>query len=513
MQSKVMQPTFTRFYSDESKKRPLLSKPLILLGGLVLLALITLALLLANSAAAAPNMTLTLTVNNTADVPDAHPGDGKCETATGNGICTLRAAIMETNASAGADTINLKPSTEYVLSRPGDDSTALNGDLDITGDLQINGAGATVNGGGIDRVFDIRPHKPSHWVGLAALTVRNGHSKDGGGIYNSGVLYLESVAVTSNHGTEGGGIYNRGTLVIENSNINGNTADYNGGGIENDGLQHGSIKLRLSTVNDNTTAGWGGGIYNPHGKVQIDTSAVFNNHSGWAGGGIFSGGVGADLLVTNSTISSNKTGTPNGPTANGGGIINWGDADKGGGVATFVNSTIANNTATGPGGGIMNEGGSTGHPATVNLYSTTVSWNMSSYNGGGVSNSGFQPDFVNLWNTVIANNRKRSSTGPLNDCEGALNSQDYNLIRTTSGCTVTGLTAHNILNTPAALGTLKGNGGLTNTVALLGNSPAINTGNPNGCIDQLGMQLATDQRGYARTAGGRCDIGAFEYSQ
>jgi hypothetical protein len=513
MQSKVMQTTFTRFYTDEAIKGPFLSKKAIALGGLVLLALLALALAFAVPAGAAPNSTLSLTVNNTADVPDAHPGDGKCETATGNGICTLRAAIMETNAWAGADTINLKASTEYVLSRPGIDTVALNGDLDITDDLRINGAGATVNGGGIDRVFDIRLHKPSHRVTLTALTIRNGHSKGGGGIYNSGILYLESVAVTRNHGTEGGGIFNRGYLVIENSNINGNTADYNGGGIENDGTQHGSLKIRLSTVNDNTTAGWGGGIYNNGGKAEIDTSAVFNNHGGWAGGGIFSGFVGADLLVTNSTISGNKAGTLNGPTASGGGLANWGDADKGSGVATFVNSTIANNTATGPGGGIMNEGGSTEHPATVNLYSVTVSANISSYNGGGVSNSEFQPDFVNLWNTVIANNRKHSGTGPLNDCEGTLNSQDYNLLRTTSGCTLTGLTAHNILNKPAWLGKLQGNGGLTNTAALLTNSPAINAGNPNGCLDQLGMQLARDQRGYARTAGGRCDIGAFEYPQ
>lgn len=46
----------------------------------------------------------TFTVNSTADTPDAIPGNGVCN--DGMGACTLRAAIMEANALAGADTIN-----------------------------------------------------------------------------------------------------------------------------------------------------------------------------------------------------------------------------------------------------------------------------------------------------------------------------------------------------------------------------------------------------------------------
>src|SRR2546422_6202505 len=47
-----------------------------------------------------------LTVNSTGDGPDATPGDGICETAMGNGVCTLRAAIQEANALMGAETIS-----------------------------------------------------------------------------------------------------------------------------------------------------------------------------------------------------------------------------------------------------------------------------------------------------------------------------------------------------------------------------------------------------------------------
>src|SRR4030095_12661084 len=47
------------------------------------------------------------TVNSPSDGWDANPGNGVCETMLGNGICTLRAAIQETNALAGDDTIIL----------------------------------------------------------------------------------------------------------------------------------------------------------------------------------------------------------------------------------------------------------------------------------------------------------------------------------------------------------------------------------------------------------------------
>lgn len=54
----------------------------------------------------------TFTVNSTADVVDATPGDGVC--ATAGAVCTLRAATEEANALAGSDTINL-PLGTYLL--------------------------------------------------------------------------------------------------------------------------------------------------------------------------------------------------------------------------------------------------------------------------------------------------------------------------------------------------------------------------------------------------------------
>ena len=73
------------------------------------------------------------TVNSTVDAVDANPGDGAC--ATLGGLCTLRAAVQETNARPGADTISVPPGT-YVLAIPGaGEDVSVTGDLDITDDL------------------------------------------------------------------------------------------------------------------------------------------------------------------------------------------------------------------------------------------------------------------------------------------------------------------------------------------------------------------------------------------
>src|SRR5262245_51742013 len=100
------------------------------------------------------------TVNVTVDTADVNPGDGVCETAPGNGVCTLRAAVQETNALFGADTINL-PAGNFLLSIAGQgENAAASGDLDITDNLTIVGAGpqsTTINGGQFDRVFDVDP--------------------------------------------------------------------------------------------------------------------------------------------------------------------------------------------------------------------------------------------------------------------------------------------------------------------------------------------------------------------
>ena len=59
-------------------------------------------------------------VNSVSDLVDAEPGDGICVTSAGS--CTLRAAIQEANASAGADTTQPMETMELDRVEPAGDA-------------------------------------------------------------------------------------------------------------------------------------------------------------------------------------------------------------------------------------------------------------------------------------------------------------------------------------------------------------------------------------------------------
>jgi hypothetical protein len=65
------------------------------------------------------------------DVVDANPGDGECETAHGNGVCTLRAAIMEANRATGSTIPFGLPLA------PGNYTTILSGKNSIAGNALV----------------------------------------------------------------------------------------------------------------------------------------------------------------------------------------------------------------------------------------------------------------------------------------------------------------------------------------------------------------------------------------
>jgi hypothetical protein len=71
------------------------------------------------------------TVNSSFDLSDANPANDICETAPGNGTCTLRAAIEQANVLAGTDEIILPPNS-YVLTI--DSQPTITDGLTITGD-------------------------------------------------------------------------------------------------------------------------------------------------------------------------------------------------------------------------------------------------------------------------------------------------------------------------------------------------------------------------------------------
>jgi hypothetical protein len=122
---------------------------------------------------------------------------------------------------------------------------------------------------------------------------------------------------------------------------------------------------------------------------------------------------------------------------------------------------------------------------------------------------------VLLQNSLVANNYNYDQT--INDdCYGTVQSLGHNLIGDTNNCTVVG-SNQDLLDVPAHLFPLVGVGyaGIPDDIfpppyaPLLPSSPAIDAGNPDGCLDHEDNILTRDQRGIARL--GTCDIGAYEY--
>ena len=166
-------------------------------------------------ARSAPAAGHTYTVNSTLDQLDADSTDGVCASTPG-GVCTLRAAIMESNFVTGPNTITV-PSGVYLLTLPGQDDGALAGDLDLSHAVNIFGAGSgstIIDGNSAvtgDRVFHILP--TAQHVYMQGLTIRGGHAPSpivpagGGGLYlEGGQLTMYYVTLEGNSAQQGGAL-------------------------------------------------------------------------------------------------------------------------------------------------------------------------------------------------------------------------------------------------------------------------------------------------------------------
>ncbi len=476
-------------------------------------------------------------VNNSGNGDDITPGNNICETGTGNGICTLRAAITEANNHAGADNIGFTMDMTIVLT---DTLPAIAEDLSIGGPCTTCVA---ISGNNLYRVMVLYPSVSLY---LADLTIANGNALAGGGIYNLGGTLNILNSIFSNNsggGGNGGGIYNVGTLNVTNTTFYSNTGNA-GGGIYNLG---GTMNLLNTTLYGNTATSvtdGGGGIYN-NGVLTVTNSSVYSNTASKNGGGIHNS---ATLNISNSTVSGNSAysndgggiyqggGTANltnvtlsgniahyggGITTSGGDVTlldttvsgntsNYGGAIfMNGGTATFSNSTLSSNTAYQYGGGVYINTGATLYFNNATIANNYSNWDgIGGEDGGGIKEAG---GTVYIQNTILANNYiwNGISLPTADDCKGTLNSADYNFIGTTSGCAFVGTTANHKTGDPK-LGPLQNNGGATLTHALLPASPAIDAGNVSGCKDQIAVPLLTDQRGWHRPFGPHCDIGAYE---
>ncbi|MCB1057328.1 MAG: CSLREA domain-containing protein [Acidobacteria bacterium] len=210
--------------------------------------------------------------------------------------CTLREALIAANGniavdacsagSAGSTDVILLPAGTITLNLTGTgEDGCLTGDLDLSGDVDIRGAGARstiLDASGLDRLFEVDPGFAGVTVRIADMSLLNGDSGggEGGGIRNNGTLTLERVTLADNVAAgPGGGIRNNGTVTVIASTLSGNQTNDHGGGIDN----HGTAHLLNSTVVGNSVIGGGagGGLYvNTGESMTFVGSTVLGNSAG-----------------------------------------------------------------------------------------------------------------------------------------------------------------------------------------------------------------------------------------
>lgn len=514
-----------------------------------------------------------ITVDSTADAPDANVGDGIC--ADSQGRCTLRAAIQEANAHAGEDTVDLSqindPNNPIILTINGTDETwqttgstttpfeavdtpdASKGDLDITDSIRIVGAGSSktiiewsaasrTDGDPStgDRVFQAQALTGNITVYISGLTIMNGsvgipNSTDPANPYNLQVNGDGSIWQFKRFG--GAITFGKGDAVsLYTATAHGGSGGNGGNGGSSSGES--GYTIESATLNDvvladNSSGSDGGGLYNT-APITIENSVVWGNTAGANGGGIYNDGAMTLMDSSIGTLTSNTSSTAN-TAENGGGLfdtgahtstilrtaINGNTATGGGGIAArslvrvdITNSTLNGNTGNDVGGGITTNG-------TINLLNSTVTDNKSgsdSANGGAGLNS-FGNGTYQLKNTLLANNQSANAVANCGCTGGECTSshQFSSLGHNLEDANTCSLNATGDLpNTAPQLKALANNGGLSDTRALPSiqagdsvTSPAIDAANDSGCPNN-------DQRKSLRPADGNldgivhCDIGAYE---
>jgi fibronectin-binding autotransporter adhesin len=410
------------------------------------------------------------TVTTTAD-----HDDGVC----GGVDCTLREAIAR--ASSLSDSVQFAPGITGTITLQ-----AGLGELSVAGNINIYGPGARVlaiSGGGTHRVFNFSGPGGAH---INDLTIRDGvftsppgtgAARIGGAVYNQTQLVFTNCAFVNNSvlgasnnadggnggAGRGGAIFNTGELVLSGCTFGGA-----GGNANAAGGAVGTANSSQTGFGGSGGVGQGGAVFNDtSGSLSIYNCTFNGNHAtGGAGGSGHFGGAGGN--------------------ANGGAVFNQG-------TMTLTSATVSGNTGNGGAGG-----------------GTGINRGPNGSGNGGLSAASGSTDTAA--NTIVAGNT--ASTAP--DAEGTFTSSGYNLIGI--GDQSSGFSSANqdqVGTTAAAidpkLGPLQNNGGPTDTMAPLSNSPTTDQGKSFG--------LATDQRGRMRpfdssvpnAAGGDgSDIGALE---
>ncbi|MEM7049927.1 MAG: right-handed parallel beta-helix repeat-containing protein [Acidobacteriota bacterium] len=227
--------------------------------------------------------------------------------------CTLRDAVRAANRRPGADVVVLGEGTYFLtLGGRGEDQAAT-GDLDLSDDLTIIGAGADrtrIDGRGLDRLFDLRG---AVRLELVAVRLENGDSgsHSGGAVRaldNDSTVVLDRSVIADSQALAdhalGGAIYSQGAVEITYSSLIRNQAGSSGGAVAGSG----SLQVAGSTFSENNAEyEYGGGLYVASGgDLDLRHSTLHANRAMKVGGGVYVHGL-ASARVQASILARNLT--------------------------------------------------------------------------------------------------------------------------------------------------------------------------------------------------------------
>ena len=402
-------------------------------------------------------------------------------------VCSLREAIIAANQNSNTheddctagvlgetDVIDLPAGLYDIELGPVGDDAALNGDLDITDDVIIRGAGPseTSLSNTVVVVDFFLPDRAFHVidanVDLKGIGVRGGSAtttaagSTGGGVLveQGSSLDLVSSALVLNIALFGGGMHvdSTSTATIRKSTIQNNVSNSAGAGVNTEG----NLTIIESTFNANDATQRGGAIHSPSGfgpLVTIRRSALYDNEASVGGAIYMHGGSGSELILENSTISGNRAERYSDCCVPRAGAIYHN------GKSTIIGSTIVGNTAE---------------------------------DYAGIQVDSYASSDMDIKDSILANNFETVGTEEPSNCTGSVESLGGNIeYPDYEFCLVSPQPSDQHVD--PLLGPLADNGGPTLTHALPKTSPAV--GAAEGC-------LGVDQRGAPRKA--PCDSGAYE---
>lgn len=416
----------------------------------------SLLFLLLGSLAIAPKASAaTFNVNTTADTVDAVAGNGLC--ADSGGVCSLRAAIEEANALAGADTINVVAGT-YTLGSNLPAYTQV-ADLSIIG---ANAASTIIDGVNSFRAINVYGNAETNLAVIKNLTFRDMS-------YGSSAITIGCIRANIENlvieGAKGYGIKleQQSCAASINSSIKNILVTNAKSGICADDSCRGGIAVFGSTSF-------------MHSFTLEHISIIYTNSTG----GAYFTGIRLDqslnATLTNITIAQNQSD---------GIMVGIYINSNTSGTVNIINSTIANNTSSGPSGSIFFNSQAAG---------------IESYNN----------NQINLTNVLLAGNTQNNTMANCDTSTWAqqllfidgINSQGGNLSSDTT-CSTALNQSSDQNNVNPLLGSLIQSDDFNFVYELLPGSPAINAGVSEGAPN-------IDQRGIPRPFGSGYDIGAYE---